>query len=116
MRNRALIAALLATTCIGAPAFAADLGVPYKAPPPPPPIISEWSGWYVGIEAGYGWGHNNFGTVNNFGSVFGAPDLSALFNPGLGFVIFNPPFVTTAALGSLHQSGGLGGGFFGAQK
>jgi opacity protein-like surface antigen len=83
---------------------------------PPPPIICEWCGWWVGIEAGYGWGHNSFDTVNNFGTVFGAPDLGVLFNPLGSPVIFNPPFVTTAALGSIHQNGWLAGGFFGTQK
>src|SRR5947209_20017212 len=102
MRNRALIAALLATTCIGAPAFAADLGVPYKAPPPIP--VSDWTGFYIGIEGGYAWGHNSFGAVTNFGPIFGPPDLSALFNPlGSGSLVVNPPFVMSAPLGSLSQ-------------
>jgi len=112
MRNRALIAALLATTCIGGPAFAADLGVPYKAPPPIP--VSDWTGFYIGIEGGYAWGHNSFGAVTNFGPIFGPPDLSALL--GTGGAIFNPAFVTSAPLGSLSQQGGVFGGFVGVQK
>jgi len=38
-------------------ANAADLGRPvYKAPPPAPPPVQDWSGIYVGLEGGYGWG------------------------------------------------------------
>jgi outer membrane immunogenic protein len=45
-----LIAAPLST------ASAADMLV--KAPPPPPPSVAfNWTGFYVGIEGGGGWGH-----------------------------------------------------------
>lgn len=44
----AAIGAMLA----GAPALAADLNS-YQAPSPPPPA---WSGFYAGLNAGYGWG------------------------------------------------------------
>ncbi len=38
-------------------ASAADLGrrPVYKAPPPPPPPVISWTGFYVGINGGYGW-------------------------------------------------------------
>jgi outer membrane immunogenic protein len=42
-------------------AFAADMPAPapaYKAPPPPPPVFS-WTGWYIGGNAGYGWGSSS---------------------------------------------------------
>jgi outer membrane immunogenic protein len=41
-------------------AGAADLAV--KAPvfkAPPPVILSDWSGFYIGIHGGYGWGHTS---------------------------------------------------------
>jgi len=40
-------------------ASAADLGarVVYKALPPLPPPVQDWSGVYVGLEGGYGWGN-----------------------------------------------------------
>jgi outer membrane immunogenic protein len=45
--------ALLAMGAI-APAFAADLPPAYKAPGPMMPAIYDWSGFYVGINGGWG--------------------------------------------------------------
>src|SRR5262249_53414154 len=39
---------------IGTPAFAADMGV--KAPPPAPAPVYNWTGWYVGGNAGFSFG------------------------------------------------------------
>lgn len=53
---RRFIVALLGTAAIGvAGANAADL--PMKAPPYAPPIVAPftWTGFYVGVNAGYGW-------------------------------------------------------------
>ena len=50
-------AALLAAT-IAAPALAADLPVPYKAAPAAAPF--NWSGFYVGLNGGYGWATSNW--------------------------------------------------------
>jgi outer membrane immunogenic protein len=46
----AAIAALIA-----APAFAADIAV--KAPPPAPAPVYNWTGWYVGVNAGASFGN-----------------------------------------------------------
>jgi outer membrane immunogenic protein len=48
-----------ATLLFAGPAFAADLGKPkpvYKAPPLAP--VFSWTGWYIGGNAGYGWGES----------------------------------------------------------
>ena len=54
---RALSAALLLSGFVAvaatAPARAADL--PFKAPPMMMPIAPTWSGFYVGVNAGYAW-------------------------------------------------------------
>jgi len=56
MRNTiaAAAAALLATTVAGA---AADMSMPLKAPPIP---YFTWDGFYLGVNAGYGWGDNQW--------------------------------------------------------
>jgi outer membrane immunogenic protein len=72
---------------IAAPASAADLRMPVKAAPiaAPAPYFS-WTGCYVGVHAGWGWGQKQFssapsstssqirehtGTVDNSGGLFG---------------------------------------------
>ncbi len=53
----ALCAGLLATA-VAAPAFAADLPMPFKAPLFAPQF--NWSGFYAGINGGYGWGKTSW--------------------------------------------------------
>jgi len=46
--------AIVSALMLAAPtAQAADMAV--KAPPPPPAPVATWTGWYVGLNAGYGW-------------------------------------------------------------
>jgi outer membrane immunogenic protein len=48
----AALAGLVLTT---SSALAADLGQPYyKAPPPPPPPPPSWTGFYIGVNGGWG--------------------------------------------------------------
>src|SRR5262249_37103599 len=54
------LAIIVAIALIGTPVFAADMArkMPVKAPPPPPPApVYSWTGWYVGGNAGWGWGN-----------------------------------------------------------
>jgi outer membrane immunogenic protein len=62
-------------------AFAADMAV--KAPPPAPVLtpVSMWAGWYVGLNAGGGWG-NNSGINNSITSSFCNPNIGGC--PGAG--------------------------------
>jgi len=58
MRKRLWLAGVTALALTTGSAFAADLGQPlYKAPPPPVVAPPTWTGLYLGIEGGWGWGH-----------------------------------------------------------
>jgi outer membrane immunogenic protein len=109
MKKLALtIAALSVLT--GASALAADMPVKaplYKAPPPAP----SWSGFYVGLNAGYAVGHRNVDFLPNDGSAFlltcgaqgfGCPPSRAFdISGGLGGVQvgYNWQFAPTALVG-----------------
>jgi len=54
MKYRNLIAALGVLSLSSAGAMAADMA--YKAPPPPPPPPPSWTGFYIGVNGGAGWG------------------------------------------------------------
>ena len=84
-------------------ASAADMRMPVKAPAPLPPPVQDWSGIYVGLEGGYGWGKQNF---SNFDPFFAS---SEIFFCG-------KECGPNAAINSVSQSGWLAGGFVGAQK
>jgi outer membrane immunogenic protein len=49
-----LLGSVALAAVIAGPAMAADM--PLKAPPPPP--VFSWTGCYIGIEGGYGWGQS----------------------------------------------------------
>jgi outer membrane immunogenic protein len=57
MTTTRYLAALLVSTCLSAPAFAADL--PVKAPTAAQPVVADWTGFYLGIHGGYGWGESS---------------------------------------------------------
>jgi outer membrane immunogenic protein len=113
---RRISLSLLSATAMGLiasqAAWAADLGHPVlKAPPPAPPPVQDWSGIYVGLEAGYGWGKQNFSAFDPFGPA--SRELNAeCIGPGGGDKACGP----NAAISSVSQSGWLAGGFVGAQK
>jgi outer membrane immunogenic protein len=100
-------------------ASAADLYQPaYKSPPPPPMLapVQDWSGVYVGIEGGYGWGHERFDQA--FDPFFlSNPVLAPLPSLRAPVDLAGPDLVVhDPTISSVHQSGWLGGGFGGVQK
>jgi len=61
---------------LAGPALAADLSRPppvYKAPPPVVPVFN-WTGWYIGANAGYGWGSSTNPSIPGDDGLF--PSLS----------------------------------------
>jgi outer membrane immunogenic protein len=58
MKTLALAVSILTVSSVSA--FAADLAArPYTKAPPMIPAVYDWTGGYIGIEGGYGWGHSN---------------------------------------------------------
>ena len=130
---RRLLVALTSTVSVVAlthMASAADLRVVTKAPPPLPPPVQDWSGVYVGVEGGYGWGHENVNNSVPFALTPADTDCHKLHD---GLPCFNVPdagltgthglLANFAELSPLdlsssggNQSGGVVGGFFGVQK
>jgi opacity protein-like surface antigen len=102
---RTHLLATAALVALSSAAYAADMGMPLKAPPPPP-VVQDWSGVYVGLEGGYGWGKQDFDPAFNFfqepSSIWGGSSSSSSF-----------PFPT---ISSVNQSGGVFGGHAGVQK
>lgn len=70
MKSAFLGTAAFAALCLTLPAFAADMPARYaKAPPPMVSPAYNWSGFYVGIHAGYTFGEND--DITTTGQVAG---------------------------------------------
>ena len=95
-----LIAALITTAAVvgfACSASAADLPVKAPVQQVAPPILYNWSGWYVGANAGYSWGTSAIDYAQGVGSTFGVP-----------------PFATGGTLSSsVSPKSFIGGGQFG---
>jgi outer membrane immunogenic protein len=120
MKQIVFAAASLVAFAVAGVANAADLGQPaYKTPAPAPlPPRQDWSGIYVGLEGGYGWGKQNTDAISpgdQFSPVFTpiGPADALLFPP---FLLGPALFFPNLAVPSIKQNGWLFGGFFGAQK
>ena len=87
-------------------ASAADM--PLKAPPPPPVAAPSWTGWYVGMNAGYGW---NSDSVN----VVGTPLFA---NPGTAATVPSLAAAVASTTGNFPErsKGFIGGGQIGYNK
>jgi outer membrane immunogenic protein len=93
---------LSSMSCVLVAAFlgsanAADMSMPYKAPPPVAPPSSNWTGFYIGVNGGAGWG-----------TAASSIDLGALA-AGLGV----GGITGTFPVGSHELNGFLGGGQIG---
>jgi outer membrane immunogenic protein len=62
MKNKLILAGLAAAMLLAAPlgARAADLGRVYKGPAYMAPMYASWTGFYVGVNGGYGFGSSDW--------------------------------------------------------
>jgi hypothetical protein len=110
--KKLFLASVMVTATMMWQAGAADMAV--KAPRAAPIQYSDWSGFYVGIEGGYGWGRNRYDdSIAGLGSAFQGSDVARLLGTGTGVITsaFTGPSIST-----VNNNGFLAGGFFGAQK
>lgn len=82
MKSWTVVLGVIGAATIGSAADAADLKAPvYKAPIVAPAPVSSWTGFYVGVNAGYSWGKANSTLLPT--SIFATP-VSPSVNGGLG--------------------------------
>ena len=98
MRNKFLLAAASAVALTGS-AFAAE-PLPPPPPPPPPP---EWTGFYVGLNAGGTWSSDNRITTATFNETN---------TQGFRSLGFASAALATTGVG-VENSGFIGGGQWG---
>jgi opacity protein-like surface antigen len=103
LKAQLLAGAAVAALIAAGPALAADL--PLKAPPP---VVAawNWSGFYIGGHAGYGWGRDSQTDVNDpfFGGKF----------PGFNIAGFDPKgFLGGGHAGANWQTGAIVAGLEG---
>jgi outer membrane immunogenic protein len=80
--QKLLIASIVTLTMSANSVFAAEMGMPVKAPPPAPPTYS-WSGCYVDAGVGYGlWNQDHF----EFTTATGVPINATSTNGGRGWL------------------------------
>jgi len=60
MGMRKVLGLVGATLLFAGPALAADLSKPVYKAPAAPVYLSDWAGFYIGFNGGYGWGHTSF--------------------------------------------------------
>jgi len=117
MNRTAICSVVLAMTTLASSALAADPQAPAAATAPLP---SDWSGFYVGTEGGYGWGHetldsahDSFGVSSGVGNITTIP-AAPFATPTGSLPQFKAP--DFGALYSADRQGGVVGGFAGVQQ
>jgi outer membrane immunogenic protein len=96
-----MLAGLIVAAAMVAPAMAADLAPRAYTKAAPVDLGYNWSGWYVGGNAGYAWGRSD-------------PSTTTEFTPTNYWNLLSVPQVNAAGTGPrLNASGFVGGGQFG---
>lgn len=98
---RKLMLATVALSAISIQAIAADLPVRGPAPAPAPVFTAiNWSGFYVGLNAGYTWGKADLGVTH-------LPTQAGFNADPYGVALDNNGFIGGAQIGYNFQSGSL---------
>jgi outer membrane immunogenic protein len=117
MKMNLLSATAIALAFSAGSAFAADIPS-YKAPPPyiPPPPLMTWTGFYAGLNAGYGWG----GATNAATATWPLLDAVAVFannfdppNVVAGRLFNGAAALTNTGVANVNRNGFIGGGQIG---
>lgn len=109
MRSLAITAAVAATVFVATPAGAADMARPVYKASPAPIATYNWTGFYIGGNAGAGWAHADVVTTNapgEPGPIFGLPaNLAAMNTAGTGILDRETTFIGGGQLGYNWQAG-----------
>jgi len=97
--RKPLIAGMLAAISFASPSLAADL--PTKAPVYRAETTYNWTGWYVGLNAGGNWGSSTASTSVDPGAAVPL------------FIIALPPALTALGAPAKHSTNGFTGGIQG---
>jgi outer membrane immunogenic protein len=99
-----LLLASVAVVLAFVPGLALAADMPLKAPPPPLSPVWDWSGFYIGINGGYGWGTNTNPAIS-------------FTDPGPLFIGFPGYFAAGGnVMPNLRPQGFIGGGQIGYDK
>jgi len=100
-----------AAVMVASPAFAADL-LPTKKGPPPAPIVQpfSWTGFYGGVQGGYGWGaeSDNFDAISGY-ALDHIGTSGAIGGAHIGYNYQYPNSFVIGLYGELDASGLSGG-------
>jgi outer membrane immunogenic protein len=96
--SKTIVALAALGSLIATPILAADMAV--KASPAPAPSVASWTGFYLGVDAGYGWTNNSVTLAPN-----DPASASILAGTGLG-APGEQPVVSSY---NLRPSGAVGG-------
>jgi outer membrane immunogenic protein len=104
--KKLLMGSVASSALLASSAMAAD--IPLKAPPPRPAVY-DWTGFYVGLNAGVAWGRSDVETTVSCAPVPGF--FSYFCNLAAGLA--NAAAIAAAGTGSMSGSGFTGGGQIG---
>jgi outer membrane immunogenic protein len=84
--KKSLLGLAVIGALIAGPAMAADLGMPLKAPPAPVAPAFNWTGFYIGGNAGGAWSNTQWCTDATFGNCLSAAPFDLVNQSASGFV------------------------------